>query len=68
MELNLLYRSAAVRLILQSVHRFLKDESGPTSVEYCFMIGFILLVCISSIGALGEATHNYYLKSLAKMP
>lgn len=47
---------------------FLKDESGPTSVEYCFMLGFIVLVCFSAIGALGQATHNYYLQSLSKMP
>lgn len=53
---------------LKSVVRFLQDDSGPTSVEYCFMIGFILLVCISAIGSLGQATHSYYLKSLAKMP
>lgn len=52
----------------RSVWRFIQDDSGPTSVEYCFMLGFILLVCIAAIGSFGEATHGYFLGSLAKMP
>jgi Flp pilus assembly pilin Flp len=53
---------------LRSVSQFIHDESGPASVEYCFMIGFILLVCITAIGNLGQATHGYYLRMLAVMP
>ena len=57
-----------MKTALRSMSQFIHDESGPAAVEYCFMIGFILLVCISAIGNLGEATHGYYLKTLAVMP
>ena len=42
--------------VMRAIHRFLKDEEGPTAVEYCFMIGFILLVCIAAIDTVGDAT------------
>ena len=35
------------------VHRFLKSEDGPTSVEYAVMLALILLVCLSAITAVG---------------
>lgn len=56
-----------MKSLIRSVWRFMQDESGPTSVEYCFMLGFIVLVCISAIVGLGEATHAYYTRSLDKM-
>ena len=34
--------------------RFLKDESGPTAVEYAVMLALIVVVCISAITALGS--------------
>jgi pilus assembly protein Flp/PilA len=34
----------------------LRDEDGPTAVEYAVMIGLILIACIASIGWLGNAT------------
>jgi Flp pilus assembly pilin Flp len=57
-----------MKTLLRSVSNFIHDESGPAAVEYCFMIGFILLVCIAAIGDLGQATHDYYLRTLAVMP
>ena len=57
-----------MRLFIKSVQRFLTSDSGATSVEYSFMLGFIVVVCVSTIAAIGQATHNYYLKSLAKLP
>ncbi|MDA0588180.1 MAG: Flp family type IVb pilin [Planctomycetota bacterium] len=52
---------------IQSVGRFFKSEDGPTSVEYCFMIGFILLVCIAAIGAVGDATLIRYQEAEAEI-
>ena len=37
----------------QSVVSFLKDESGPTAVEYAVMLALIIVVCITAITALG---------------
>jgi pilus assembly protein Flp/PilA len=35
---------------------FLKDEEGPTAVEYAVMMALILLVCIGSIAMVGQNT------------
>jgi len=36
-----------------SVVRFLKDENGPTAVEYAVMLALIIVVCIAAITTLG---------------
>lgn len=43
-----------MRTVIHQVRNFLKDESGPTSVEYAVMMALIMLVCISAIRALGN--------------
>lgn len=48
---------------MSSVRQFVRSEDGPTSVEYCFMLGFIVLVCIVGITSLGETTHSLYQRS-----
>jgi len=35
------------------VVRFLKDESGPTAVEYAVMLALIIVVCLTAISFLG---------------
>jgi len=52
---------------IQTIRRFLKAEDGPTSVEYCFMLGFIILVCIVAIGLLGDATQGSFKESADKI-
>ena len=40
---------------------FLKNEDGPTAVEYAVMLALIIVVCIAAIAALGsnaEGTFN----------
>jgi pilus assembly protein Flp/PilA len=32
---------------------FLKNEDGPTAVEYAVMLALIIVVCIAAIGTLG---------------
>jgi pilus assembly protein Flp/PilA len=49
-----------MRQFLNSVTTFLKSDDGPTSVEYCVMFAFILLVCFAAIGELGATTHELY--------
>jgi pilus assembly protein Flp/PilA len=39
---------------------FLKDESGPTAVEYAIMMALIIVVCLVSITALGTNSNNTY--------
>ena len=57
-----------MRDLCPSIKTFMKSEDGPTSVEYCFMMGFILLVCIAAIGELGQTTHGLYTKSANELP
>ena len=44
----------------QSVVSFLKDESGPTAVEYAVMLALIIVVCITAITALGTNAQNTF--------
>lgn len=39
--------------LLQSVHRFLQSEDGPTAVEYAVMLALIVVVCLTAIQAIG---------------
>ena len=46
--------------IRRQVARFLKDESGPTAVEYAVMLALIIVVCITAITALGSNASNTF--------
>jgi pilus assembly protein Flp/PilA len=44
-----------------AVARFLKNEDGPTAVEYAVMLALIIVVCIAAITSVGtnaNATFN----------
>ena len=43
-----------------SIVRFLREEDGPTAVEYAVMLMCIILVCIATIRAVGTATADNY--------
>lgn len=51
----------------RAIGSFLKREDGPTSVEYCFMIGFILLVCIAAVESVGNATLSRFQETEAEV-
>lgn len=53
--------------VLKPIREFLRSESGPTSVEYCFMIGFILLVCIAAVESVGDATLTRFQETEAEI-
>ena len=46
--------------ISQSVLNFLKDEDGPTAVEYAVMLALIIIVCITALTALGTNATNTF--------
>ena len=35
---------------------FLKEEDGPTAVEYAVMLALIVVVCLTAIGGVGGTT------------
>ena len=55
------------RAILHSVRRFLRDETGPTAVEYCVMLMLILLVCITAVQLVGRAAGDNWTGSSDKL-
>jgi pilus assembly protein Flp/PilA len=40
--------------------RFLKNEDGPTAVEYAVMLALIIVVCITAITTLGSNANNTF--------
>ena len=43
-----------------SLERFLREEDGPTAVEYAVMLALIIVVCITAITALGTNANNTF--------
>jgi len=39
---------------------FLRDESGPTAVEYAVMLALIVAVCIGAVNAMADATASSF--------
>jgi pilus assembly protein Flp/PilA len=39
---------------------FLRDESGPTAVEYAVMLALIIVVCVSAITYLGGVSSSTF--------
>jgi pilus assembly protein Flp/PilA len=40
--------------ICRNLISFLKNEDGPTAVEYAVMLSLIIVVCIAAITTLGQ--------------
>lgn len=41
--------------MLRSIKRFLKNEDGPTAVEYAVMLALIIVLCIVVIRQVGTS-------------
>jgi pilus assembly protein Flp/PilA len=46
--------------IRKQLVNFLKNEDGPTAVEYAVMLALIIVVCITAITALGTNANNTF--------
>jgi pilus assembly protein Flp/PilA len=51
-----------MRRLAKKLVSFLKQEDGPTAVEYAVMLALIIVVCISAISALGANANNTFSK------
>ena len=49
-----------MRKLGQQLVNFLKQEDGPTAVEYAVMLALIIVVCIAAISALGSNASNTF--------
>ena len=52
---------------MQSLVRFLKDEDGPTAVEYAVMLAMIIVVCIVSVRLIGTAAATSFTDTATKI-
>ena len=42
-----------MKVFFDKVLDFLKDEDGPTAVEYAVMLALIIVVCLAAVGTIG---------------
>jgi pilus assembly protein Flp/PilA len=40
---------------MQFLRKFLREEDGPTAVEYAVLLALIIAACITAIGGLGNS-------------
>jgi len=43
-----------------AIGRFLREEDGPTAVEYAVMLALIIVVCIAAVTTLGSNSSNTF--------
>ena len=41
-----------------SIVEFLKEEDGPTAVEYAVMLALIVVVCLAAVGTIGPESNK----------
>jgi pilus assembly protein Flp/PilA len=51
----------------QAVVNFVKNEDGPTAVEYAVMLALIVVVCITAITTLGTNANNTFSYTASKL-
>jgi pilus assembly protein Flp/PilA len=47
--------------------RFLRDESGPTAVEYAVMLALIIGFCIGAVGFFGSTASGSWTDTSGKL-
>jgi pilus assembly protein Flp/PilA len=47
--------------------KLLRDESGPTTVEYAVMLALIVAACIGAVKAMAHATADSFDESAAEL-
>jgi pilus assembly protein Flp/PilA len=47
-------------VLMRALYNFIKDESGPTAVEYAVLLALIIIVCIGAVTTLGSNSANTY--------
>ncbi len=52
-----------IRNFIQKAHAFLRDESGPTAVEYAVMLALIIAVCVVSVSSLATSVDQSFTSS-----
>lgn len=51
-----------MRAIRKLVIDFLREEDGPTAVEYAVMLALIIVVCLAAITIIGQRANATFLQ------
>jgi pilus assembly protein Flp/PilA len=49
-----------MRKFIRFAVAFLRDDDGPTAVEYAVMLALIIVVCIAAVATLGSDASNTF--------
>jgi len=52
---------------MRSWYRFLREEEGATTIEYCVVLFFIITACIAGITAVGGSSNGLWGKNSSRM-
>jgi len=52
---------------MRSVLRFLRDESGPTAVEYAVLLALIIGTCLTAVGFFGSTASGSWTDTSSKL-
>ena len=52
---------------MNALRRFLRDDQGPTAVEYAVMLALLLMTCIATIKTVGDATSGIWASNNTKL-
>lgn len=44
--------------IMSRLRKLVRDENGPTAVEYAVMLALIIILCLAAIRAIGTSTNQ----------
>jgi pilus assembly protein Flp/PilA len=50
-----------LKTVRQFVNVFVREEDGPTAVEYAVMLALIIVVCMSAIALVGQTANQTFL-------
>ena len=49
-----------MKSLASSMLEFLKEEDGPTAVEYAVMLALIVVVCLAAVGTIGTEANTKF--------
>lgn len=55
-----LNRISAMKYLKTIAIRLIREEDGPTAVEYAIMLALIVIVCVASVIAIGESARGVF--------
>ena len=59
--------SCAVSTMLNLLRKLLREEDGPTAVEYAVMMALIVVACLGAVQSMANATAGSFDESAAEL-